>query len=134
MKKDSQEEIPFRLFTVAGDFEVWAGKNSANNDLLTMKYAKPHDLWFHARGAGGSHVVLRTAGSKAVVPKEAIVQAASIAAYYSRMRTSKLVPVTFTDRKYVRKRKGDPPGTVIVSREKVLMVEPKLPAEVAGTD
>jgi predicted ribosome quality control (RQC) complex YloA/Tae2 family protein len=128
MKKDTQQEIPFRVFTVAGDFEVWAGKNSANNDLLTMKFAKPHDLWFHARGAGGSHVVLKTAGSKAVVPKEAVEQAASIAAYYSRMRTSKLVPVTVTDRKYVRKRKGDPPGTVIVSREKVLMVEPKLPA------
>jgi predicted ribosome quality control (RQC) complex YloA/Tae2 family protein len=132
MKKDTQQEIPFRVFTVAGDFEVWAGKNSANNDLLTMKFAKPHDLWFHARGSGGSHVVLKTAGSKAVVPKEAVEQAASIAAYYSRMRTSKLVPVTVTDRKYVRKRKGDPPGTVIVSREKVLMVEPKLPASAEG--
>ncbi len=129
MTKDSKEEIPFRTFRVAGDYEVWAGKSNTNNDLLTMKYAKPHDLWFHARGASGSHVVLKTGGSKDSVPKEAVQQAASIAAYYSKMKTSKLVPVAMTDRKYVRKRKGDPPGTVVLSREKVIMVEPKLPDE-----
>ncbi len=127
MTKDSKEEIPFRTFRVAGDYEVWAGKSNTNNDLLTMKYAKPHDLWFHARGASGSHVVLKTGGSKDSVPKEAVQQAASIAAYYSKMKTSKLVPVAMTDRKYVRKRKGDPPGTVVLSREKVIMVEPGLP-------
>jgi len=127
MTKESKEELPFRVFRVAGDYEVWTGKSSANNDLLTMKYAKPNDLWFHARGASGSHVVLKSGGSKDSVPKEAILQAASIAAYYSKMKTSKLVPVAMTDRKYVRKRKGDPPGTVVLSREKVIMVEPKLP-------
>jgi predicted ribosome quality control (RQC) complex YloA/Tae2 family protein len=133
MSKESKEELPFRVFRVAGDFEVWTGKSSANNDLLTMKYAKPNDLWFHARGASGSHVVLKTGGSKDTVPKEAILQAASIAAYYSKMKTSKLVPVAMTDRKFVRKRKGDPPGTVILSREKVILVEPKLPvADAAG--
>jgi len=134
MSKESKEELPFRVFRVAGDFEVWTGKSSANNDLLTMKYAKPNDLWFHARGASGSHVVLKTGGSKDTVPKEAILQAASIAAYYSKMKTSKLVPVAMTDRKYVRKRKGDPPGTVILSREKVIMVEPKLPVADADGD
>jgi predicted ribosome quality control (RQC) complex YloA/Tae2 family protein len=127
MAKESKEELPFRVFRVAGDYEVWAGKSSANNDLLTMKYAKPNDLWFHARGAGGSHVVLKTGGSKVGIPKEAVEQAASIAAYYSKMRTSKLVPVAMTDRKYVRKRKGDPPGTVVLSRERVIMVKPGLP-------
>ncbi len=134
MKKDTKEEIPFRVFTVAGGFEVWAGKNSANNDLLTMKYAKPHDLWFHARGAGGSHVVLRTGGSRTGVPKEAVMQTASIAAYYSKMKGSKLVSVTMADRKYVRKRKGDPPGTVVVAREKTIMAEPRLPDRTEKND
>lgn len=127
MTKESKEELPFRVFRVAGGYDVWAGKSNTNNDLLTMKYAKPNDLWFHARGASGSHVVLKTGGSKDSVPKEAIHQAASIAAYYSKMKTSKLVPVAMTDRKYVRKRKGDPPGTVVLSREKVIMVTPELP-------
>jgi len=118
---------PFRRFIVAGGFEVWAGKNSRNNDLLTMKYAKQNDLWFHARGAGGSHVILRRGTGKGEPGKEAIEQTASIAAYYSQARASKIVPVVMTERKYVRKRKGAPDGEVLVEREKLLFVKPKLP-------
>lgn len=129
MSKETREEIPFRVFHVTGGFEVWAGKSSANNDLLTMKYAKPHDLWFHTRGAGGSHVVLRRNSKNEIVPKEAIEEAASIAAYYSKMKSAKLVPVAMTERKYVRKRKGDPPGTVVISREQVILVAPGLPKD-----
>ena len=124
-KKNYAERPPFRVFTTAGGFEIWVGKNSTNNDLLTLKYAKPHDLWFHARGAGGSHVVLRVAGKKP--PKEALVQAARIAAYYSKMRKASTVPVAYTERKYVRKPKGAEPGAVILEREKVIFVEPGLP-------
>jgi predicted ribosome quality control (RQC) complex YloA/Tae2 family protein len=61
--------------------------------------------------------------------KKAIEQAGSIAAYFSQARTSRLVPVVVTKRKYVRKPKGAPEGTVAVEREEVIMVEPKLPSE-----
>ncbi|MBL0174206.1 MAG: DUF814 domain-containing protein [Ignavibacteria bacterium] len=118
--------FPFRRFTVFGGFEVWAGRNSANNDELTVRHAKPNDLWFHARGVGGSHVVLKCA-SAAQVPKEAVREAASIAAYYSKHRNAKTVPVAYTERKYVHKPKGVPAGTVYLDREKVIMAEPKLP-------
>jgi len=121
-------DIPFRVFRISGGFEVWAGKSSANNDLLTMKHAKPNDLWFHARGAGGSHVVLRMGTGKGELSKRAIEEAASIAAYYSKMKNAKTVPVAMTERKYVRKPKGSPVGTVAIEREKILFVEPKLPA------
>ena len=117
---------PFRLFTVVGGFEVWVGKNSANNDLLTMKYAKPNDLWFHARGASGSHTVLRI-HSAATPSKEAIYQAASIAAYFSKMRKARNVPVAYCARKFVRKPKGSHAGTVVLEREKVVFVQPRLP-------
>jgi predicted ribosome quality control (RQC) complex YloA/Tae2 family protein len=117
---------PFRIFTVVGGFEVWVGKSSANNDLLTMKYAKPNDLWLHARSASGSHTILRAHG--ATLPsKEAIHQAASIAAYYSKMRNAGNVPVAYCERKYVRKPKGSHAGTVILEREKVIFVQPRLP-------
>jgi len=92
-----------------------------------MKYAKQNDLWFHARGAGGSHVILRRGTGKGEPGKEAIEQTASIAAYYSQARASKIVPVVMTERKYVRKRKGAPDGEVLVEREKLLFVKPKLP-------
>jgi predicted ribosome quality control (RQC) complex YloA/Tae2 family protein len=126
---DKGKEIPFRMFTVMGGFEVWAGKSSENNDLLTMRYAKPNDLWFHARGGSGSHVVLKVGTSRGSPSKEAIEEAASIAAYYSKMRNAKMVPVAYCERKYVKKPKGAPAGTVSLQHEKVLFVEPSLPAE-----
>jgi predicted ribosome quality control (RQC) complex YloA/Tae2 family protein len=126
-KGQELEQLPFRVFTVDGGFQVLAGKSSANNDLLTMKYAKPKDLWFHARGAGGSHVVLRVGTGAGEPSKKAKEQAAAIAAYYSKMRNAKSVPVAMTERKYVRKPKGAPAGTVTLERERVLFATPSLP-------
>ncbi|MCZ7555034.1 MAG: NFACT RNA binding domain-containing protein [Bacteroidia bacterium] len=119
--------FPFRRFIVAGGFEVWAGKSSANNDALTVRHARPNDIWFHARGVGGSHVVLKVGSAQGEPTKEAIRQAASIAAYYSKHRNAKNVPVAYTEKKYVRKPKGAAPGSVIMEREKVVMVQPMLP-------
>lgn len=126
-KAAQREELPFRVFTVDGGFEVWAGKSSKNNDLLTMKYARPDDLWFHARGSSGSHVVLRADSGQGEPGKKAKEQAASIAAYYSKMKNASMVPVAMTYKKYVRKPKGAPPGTVVIEREKVIFAEPGLP-------
>ncbi|HLF20611.1 MAG TPA: NFACT RNA binding domain-containing protein [Bacteroidota bacterium] len=125
--KAKEDRVPFRVFVVAGGFQVWVGKSSENNDVLTMKYAKPNDLWFHARGSSGSHVVLKLGTGKGEPSKQAIEQAAAIAAYYSKMKNSKTVPVAMTQRKYVRKPKGAPAGTVTLEREKLIFVEPKLP-------
>jgi predicted ribosome quality control (RQC) complex YloA/Tae2 family protein len=126
-KAEEREQLPFRVFTVEGGFEVWAGKSSRNNDELTMKHAKPNDLWFHARGASGSHVILKTNSGKGEPGKRAKEQAASIAAYYSKMRNATMVPVAMTERKYVRKPKGSAPGSVTIEREKVIFAEPALP-------
>jgi predicted ribosome quality control (RQC) complex YloA/Tae2 family protein len=124
---EPREPLPFRVFMVDGGFQVWAGKNSSNNDLLTTKYAKPNDLWFHVRGTGGSHVILRRGTGKGEPDKKARMEAASIAAYYSTMRNAAAVPVAMTEKKYVRKPKGAPAGTVVIERETVLFVEPGLP-------
>jgi predicted ribosome quality control (RQC) complex YloA/Tae2 family protein len=122
-----EEPLPFRVFTVAGGFQVWAGKSGENNDLLSTRHTAKNDLWFHARGVGGSHVVLKIGTGKGEVSKQAIEQAAAIAAYYSKMKKSKLVPVAMCEGKYVRKPKGVPAGTVTLEREKTLFVEPTLP-------
>jgi predicted ribosome quality control (RQC) complex YloA/Tae2 family protein len=123
-----EEQLPFRVFTVAGGFQVWAGKSGENNDLLSTRHTAKNDLWFHARGVGGSHVVLKIGTGKGEVSKQAIEQAAGIAAYYSKMKKSKLVPVTMCEGKYVRKPKGVPAGTVTVEREKTIFAEPALPS------
>ncbi len=125
--KEKEDLPPFRIFTVEGGFQVLAGKSSENNDMLTTKYAKPDDLWFHCRGSSGSHVVLKIHSAHGEPSKAAIHQAASIAAYYSKMKNASSVPVAMTEKKFVRKLKGAPAGTVVLEREKVLFVEPKLP-------
>lgn len=123
----SPPPLPFRVFTVEGGFQVWAGKSSANNDLLTGRHARPNDLWFHARGGSGAHVVLKTGSAAGEPGKRAREQAAAIAAWYSKLKKAGLVPVAMTERKYVRKPKGAPPGTVTIDRETVLLVRPGLP-------
>jgi predicted ribosome quality control (RQC) complex YloA/Tae2 family protein len=127
-KKTAEEDVPFRVFRVSGDFVVWAGKSGENNDLLSTRYTKSKDLWFHARSVGGSHVVLKFGSGKGEISKHAIDEAAGIAAYYSKMKNSKLVPVSVCEGKYVRKPKGVPAGTVTIEREKVVFVEPRLPS------
>ncbi len=128
-EKAIEQQLPFRVFTVTGGFTVLAGKSSENNDLLSTRYTAKDDLWFHAHGVGGSHVVLKVHSAKGEVPKQAILEAASIAAYYSKMKNASMVPVTMCEGKYVRKPKGAPPGTVVVEREKTLFVDPHLPEE-----
>ena len=92
-----------------------------------MKYAKQEDLWFHARGASGSHVVLKINSGKGEPSKKAIQEAAAIAAFYSHAKNSNTVPVAMTKKKYVRKPKGAAAGSVTLQQEKVVFVSPKLP-------
>ncbi len=126
-EKGETTPLPFRRFIVDGGFEVLAGKSSENNDELTLRVAKPQDLWFHARGSSGSHVVLRVSTGKGEPGKRAREQAAAIAAYYSKMKTAGLVPVAMTEKKYVRKPRGAKAGSVVLEREKVIFVRPGLP-------
>lgn len=124
----------FRTFTVYGGFPVLVGRNAAQNDALTFKLASPHDYWLHARGAPGSHVILRVSGRQQEAPARALEEAASIAAHFSKASGSGLVPVTVTRRKYVRKARGAPPGSVHVEREEVLIVPPSLPDETVDSE
>ncbi|TRZ64774.1 DUF814 domain-containing protein [bacterium] len=126
-KKIDEKTTPFRHFPVGEGYEVLVGKNSASNDKLTFKYASQNDLWFHVRGASGSHTVLKIENKKVLPDKSIIAKAASIAAYYSKARNSTNVPVAYCERKYVKKKKGFKEGSVVMEKEKVIFVKPALP-------
>jgi predicted ribosome quality control (RQC) complex YloA/Tae2 family protein len=119
-------KYPYRHFQLNDDCEVFVGKNAKQNDELTFRFAKQNDLWFHARGVEGSHTVLRWS-RRTDPPKEYILRAAAIAAFYSKAKNSKYVPVAYTQRKYIHKPRGAKPGSVAVTREEVVMVEPRIP-------
>ena len=116
----------FREFDLGDNYKLYVGRNAANNDELTMRFAKPNDLWMHARGTSGSHAVVRLE-KEIKLPKHILTKAAEITAYYSGARNAKYVPVVYTFKKYVRKPKGANVGAVVINKEDVIMVEPKLP-------
>jgi len=118
---------PFRRFTIDGGFEVWVGRNAKENDRLTFEFASRHDLWMHARGTPGSHVLLKVPGRTQKIEQRTKEKAAAIAAWFSGARGSALVPVQITQKKYVTKPRGATPGVVRVQNEEVLLVEPGLP-------
>ena len=117
----------FRIFRLEGGYEVWVGRDSASNDLLSMKYTKQNDLWFHVRGSSGSHTVLKAPDGMTDYPKEIIKIAASIAAFYSKAKNAKNVPVAYTEAKNVQKYKGAKSGSVMIKSEKIVKVNPELP-------
>jgi predicted ribosome quality control (RQC) complex YloA/Tae2 family protein len=121
-KIQDEPSLPYRKTEVDG-YEVWIGKNAKSNDEVTTR-AHKEDIWLHARGVSGSHVVIRMENNKNMPSKAVIRKAAAAAAWNSKARGSQLVPVIFTKRKYVTKPKGAPAGTVRVQREEVEMVEP----------
>lgn len=116
----------FRFFILDEQHCLYVGKNAANNDELTMKFAKQNDWWLHARGSAGSHAVLRgVEGDR--IPKSILETAAGITAYYSQARNASWVSVVYTQRKYVRKPKGANVGAVVLEREQTVMVKPSIP-------
>ncbi|MFN3285843.1 MAG: NFACT family protein [bacterium] len=115
-----------RAFTVDG-FQVLVGRSNRDNDRVTFQLAGPRDLWFHARGVPGAHVVLKTAGR---VPAEPTLRrVAAVAAYYSGARTSPLVDVDYTERRFVRRVPGGLPGRVTYREERTLRVSPAPPED-----
>ena len=123
---DKQATSPFRKFK-EGKFEIWIGKSAKSNDQLTSQ-AHKEDIWLHARGVGGSHVVIRMGNRKDYPPQHVLLKAASYAAYFSKARGMKSAPVMYTKVKYVRKPKGAAPGAVVIERdEQVEMVPPMKP-------
>lgn len=131
LKSDEQNsktpKINFKQFLIDGTWKVFVGKDSKNNDLLTTKFAKQNDFWFHARSVSGSHVVLRVENTKEAVPKPVLKKVAQIAAFYSKAKTAGTAPVSYALKKFVVKRKGMEVGMVSMLREDTLLVKPEIP-------
>ncbi|MCD2256578.1 NFACT RNA binding domain-containing protein [Agrilactobacillus fermenti] len=116
--KVSQPEI----FHAADGTKILVGKNNLQNDELTLKKAKKTDTWLHAKNVPGSHVIIASDQPS----DETLVQAATLAAYYSKSRLSGTVPVDYVQVKKVHKPNGAKPGFVIYEGQKTLFVTPSV--------
>lgn len=107
---------------VIGGVAVLVGQSRRGNDQVTFREARPHDLWLHARGVPGAHVVIRAPGPS--VPEHVLQAAAALAAASSAARHAATVAVDYTQRRHVRRIKGAPPGLVTYRQERTLHVAP----------
>jgi predicted ribosome quality control (RQC) complex YloA/Tae2 family protein len=127
---DREAALPYRAYRTSGGIEVRVGRGSKANDDLTFRFSSPSDVWLHARDVAGAHVILRWPHGSANPPAPDIAEAAVLAALHSRARTSGLVAVDWTRRKYVRKARKAGPGQVIPERVRTVFVEPDPALEV----
>ncbi|HEX6306695.1 MAG TPA: NFACT RNA binding domain-containing protein [Longimicrobiales bacterium] len=116
--------LPYREYRTSGGLEVRVGRGSRANDELTFRHSSPTDIWLHARDVAGAHVILRWSRPDENPPAGAISEAAVLAALHSRARTSGVVAVDWTRRKYVRKPRKAGPGLVVPERVRTVFVEP----------
>lgn len=123
-ESETIESRPYRIFRTSGQLEVRVGRSARENDRLTFGHSRPNDVWLHARSVAGSHVILRWNDPDNAPPARDLAEAATLAAVFSKARTSSLVPVDWTRRKYVRKPRGAPAGAVIPSQVRTIFVEP----------
>jgi predicted ribosome quality control (RQC) complex YloA/Tae2 family protein len=121
-QEKKEASIPARRFRSAEGLEIFCGKHNMGNEYLLRKVARGNDLWFHAQGLPGSHVLLK------VGPQEpqfnSILDAATIAAYYSRGRNSGRTLVDYTEVKNLRRPQGAKPGFVTYAHQKTILVKP----------
>ncbi len=120
---DDAPTAPYRRYRSSGGLEIRVGRGAARNDDLTFHHSRPNDVWMHASQVPGAHVVLRWDGDGAP-PARDLAEAATLAAWFSKARTSGSVPVAWTRRKYVRKPRKAPPGSVIPDRVRTVFVTP----------
>ena len=113
---------PYREFLSSTGRRILVGRCSADNRTLTFQVAAPNDVWLHARGFSGSHVIIPLARNQEPDPTT-LVEAAHLATQYSRGPKQGFSEVLWTRRKYVRARKGAPAGEVSVSRDRNLAFE-----------
>ena len=112
-------------FESSEGFRILVGRNNRQNDKLTLKQAKNYDMWLHTKNIPGSHTVIVSDGK--AITDQAILEAAKIAAWYSRGRDSSQVPVDYTQIRNVSKPQGAKPGMVIYVNYKTVYVTPENP-------
>lgn len=123
-KEKKYKPAPYR-YTLSNGMSVLVGRNNKENDILTFKTAGNKDLWLHTKDIPGSHIIVQSGGAE--LDKEAVWEAAAIAAYHSKARTSENVPVDYVPIKYVKKPAGAKPGMVIFTNNRTVYVNPAVP-------
>lgn len=129
------EAPPLRRFRSSDGFEIVVGKSNVANDYVSTRLARPEDFWLHAEGYPGAHVLVRRLAGRREVPERTVLEAAALAALYSRARGATKVAVHVAPATSVRKPRGARPGLVALTgphRTIVVAPDPDLPARLSA--
>lgn len=118
-----------RMIASSDGWTILVGRTGRDNDRLTFKLAAPDDIWLHAAGVHGAHVIIRNPDRCATVPQATLAEAARFALWFSDARSEAGADVNWTRRKNVRRAKGGAPGRVVLKRFETLRVRAKAPPE-----
>lgn len=121
-KSKPPKALPPIEYKSSDGYTILVGRNNHQNDQLSLKFAEKSDIWLHTQNITGSHVIVVTDGE--APPDRTIEEAAIIAAFNSKGRSSDLVPVDYCLAKYVKKPSGAKPGKVIFTNYKTAFVKP----------
>lgn len=111
-----------REFRSSAGLRILVGRNNRQNDRLTTKDADKRDIWLHTQKIHGSHVILCTGGTEP--DEQSLMEAASLAAYFSQAQGSTKVPVDYTPVKFVKKPAGAKPGMVVYTTYQTMLADP----------
>jgi predicted ribosome quality control (RQC) complex YloA/Tae2 family protein len=117
------EKTHFRHYNYKG-YDIYAGKTSGDNDELSTKFANPFDIWFHAVGYAGSHLIIRRKKGEPFPPNDILSIAGGIAVFFSKAKNCGYAEVHFTEARFVRKPRKSPTGLVVAERCKTMRVSP----------
>jgi len=120
-QKRHDKKTEFRHFTSYDGITILVGRSSRENDRLTMVAAKGNDLWLHAVNYPGSHVIIKLPGKD--IPQETLLDAATLAIFYSKAKKQCEGEVVYTRRKNIRKPKKAKPGAVIPSQSRYMYIK-----------
>ena len=125
VRREEKKSEPLHFVSSDG-IDIYVGRNNAQNEELTFKAASADDWWFHAKKIPGSHVIVKT--GKAEIPDRTVLEAAGLAAYYSKAggeNGTSLVEVDYVRRKELKKVPGAMKGFVIYHTNYSILIEPK---------
>ncbi|MFP4029156.1 MAG: NFACT family protein [Candidatus Brocadiia bacterium] len=114
-----EEKKQPRRFVSADGWEILVARNQKQSHRLTFNIARGNDYWMHLLRWPGPHVIIRKPKGKDV-SLDALLDAAHLAVYYSKIRGTKHAKIVYTQRKYVRSTKGSDPGKVHYAEESTL--------------
>jgi predicted ribosome quality control (RQC) complex YloA/Tae2 family protein len=135
-----EKALPLRRYMTSDGYEILAGRNNIQNDQLTFHTASRRDWWFHVKGLPGTHVILKTKPNEEMPSDNAVLEAASLAAFFSKaiileehMTSGDSKPgqlkaeVDYCPVSHVKKIPGAKPGMVIYEGYYSVLVEAKEP-------